>query len=155
MVNSSDFVSTAKIEKIYGYKPQRYDVENKTFNNLEDFYTHTFPSIIKSDGKVWDLASIYFHDLLMNQYRDTSTVLRIANDLLSYLRFIENKSLTIDNFPLDKQERPTYLYHLHLRQQFAFKPSSQSTASQKMRHVLRFYDFCIEKKLFSPEHIKP
>lgn len=69
------------------------------------------PTIIQSNGEVWEIASLYFIKYLaINGSRDYKTLLSIAYDLLDFYRFIEDCQHDNVNFdwlylPLEEEDR--------------------------------------------------
>ncbi|EXB76398.1 site-specific integrase [Acinetobacter baumannii] len=152
-MQSSFQTSTAEVKLIKDFRPQRYDHKTASFYTVDDFKADRFPTIIKSNGETWQIASIYFQDLLITQNKDSETIVNRANHLKNYLRFLEENSLPFDVFPFEQEKRPTYLYFKYLHEQIDSGAYSSSYASESMRNVIKLYKFCIEQKLFG-DHVK-
>lgn len=145
--------SKAEVKLIKDFRPQRYDHKSSSFYTVDDFKADRFPTIIKSDGETWQIASIYFQDMLIAQNKDSETIVNRANHLKNYLRFLEENSLPFEEFPFEQEKRPTYLYFKYLHEQIDCGVYSSSYASESIRNVIKLYKFCIEHKLFG-SHIK-
>ncbi len=80
-MQSSFQTSTAEVKLIKDFRPQRYDHKTASFYTIDDFKADRFPAIIKSNGETWQIASIYFQDLLITQNKDSETIVNRANHL--------------------------------------------------------------------------
>lgn len=152
-MESNIHTSIAKVEIIKGFRPQRFDPEKKSFYVVDDFYAARFPAIVKNNGEIWQIASIYLQHLFITENKDSDTLVTIGFHLLDYLRFLDKKFLTFDEFPLEEEKRPTALYFKYLNDQISCGAFSSSYASERMRAVINLYNFCIEFKLFG-SHLK-
>lgn len=66
------------------------------------------------------------------------SIRKYAGDLLGYLKFIEDRGLSLFEFPRRKIERPTYLYSIELQHQVRAGKSA-SSANRKISSVVNFY----------------
>ena len=145
-----------KIEckKIREYRSTEYDVERNEHIETGE-YCSSYPIVLKSDGTVWDKASLYI-DFLRSDRNRSSALLRTAgNDLLDFLRFMEANNLNMLHLPIKKAQRVTFRYrHDLLEREKEFKPNGhkkigRNTISQRINRIVDFYEFCIENKIFT------
>lgn len=150
---SHNYNSKADIDWI-----ERYSFPSEESNSEEDLEGSSFalrmPVIIKSDNTVWELASLYLQDSLINKSVKDSTLESKSNGLLDFLQFMEHTGLDVLHLPFNQNERVTYRYHASLRQRIRQGLLRPSTARKKMNSVLRFYDFCIENQLFHKDRMR-
>jgi len=75
----------------------------------------------------------------------------LANDLVSFKRFLEEDEVGFKYFPKRKQLRPTYKYRAYLLQQIAAKKIALSTAKRKMGSIIIFYRWLKEEGFISSQ----
>ena len=150
-MQSSFQISKADIKFIKDFRPQRYNPETASFYIVDNFKAEKFPTLLKSNGETWQIASIYFQELLITETKDPTTIISRAYHLLNYLRFLEENSLDFEVFPFEEEKRPTFLYFKYLNDQIDSGTYSDTYASESMRNVIKLYKFCIEYKLFSDQ----
>ena len=118
------------------------------------------PTIIQSNGEVWEIASLYFIKYLaINGSRDYKTLLSIAYDLLDFYRFIEDCQHDNVNFdwlylPLEEEDRVINRYVSNLDRLYHRNLIKSSTRSKKINSVVNFYKFSFKHKLFDKGVIK-
>lgn len=114
-------------------------VEYKKSSYYEGYYPK-YPVLIKSNGEPWFLGNLYMlRRLAVNTNYDSNTFNSIADSLLSFLRFLEAKSLEPLDFPSVPIARPTYAYKRFLIQQIQSGKLARSTASLHINRVVAFY----------------
>ncbi len=118
------------------------------------------PTIIQSNGEVWEISSLYFIKYLsINGGRDYKTLLSIAYDLLDFYRFIEDCQHENVNFdwlylPLEEEDRVINRYVSNLDRIYHRNLIKGSTRSKKINSVVNFYKFSFKHKLFDKGVIK-
>lgn len=100
-----------------------------------------YPVLIQSDGLPWTLGNIY----MLKRLENTRTYVaktweNLSSDLLHYLRWLEANHINPLNFHKTKKfERPTYLYRAHLIDEINNDHAAQTTASNRMNTIIKFY----------------
>lgn len=141
------------IHYIKEYRPVFYNHNIQTFTVKDDYFCPAYPMIIKSNGEIWEYSTSYLDYLFIIRGLEYKTLKSTANDLLAYLRFLENNNIDFMDFPFEIEDRVTYKYHIYLRKLISEKIIRPSTASQRINRVLRFYDYCFDN-LFIEESKK-
>ena len=130
------------------------------FSEQRKVLTPIMPTIIQSNGEVWEISSLYFIKYLsLNGGRDYKTLLSIAYDLLNFYRFIEECQHEDENFdwlylPLNEEDRVINRYVCHLDNLYRRNLIKSSTRSKKINSVVHFYKFSFKHKLFDKGVIK-
>ena len=150
---SHSYNSKSHINYIKNYTYE-YNTNNKEGYAKDSIYDLRMPVIIQSDNTVWELASLYLQDSLINKSVADSTLESMSNGLLDFLQFMEHTWLNILHLPFNQNERVTYRYHASLRQRIMQGLLRPSTARKKMNSILRFYDFCIDNQLFHKDSLR-
>ncbi|MDC5608241.1 hypothetical protein OIN69_18210, partial [Acinetobacter baumannii] len=103
------FNSKAKLIILKSYKAlnEESNVLHESLEAGKDTYIN-LPCIIKSNGYIWEQASLYFQGLLIDECASYDTVKGIAYDLLDYCKFLESSKLKLLYLPEEKSERVTY-----------------------------------------------
>lgn len=149
MSNQNKLNSKARIIYINNYKilDINLDLEKNlySFENTKDIFTASFPVIVKSNGEIWDLGSLYLNSYLI-KYNDLvgDNLKSIAIDLLDYYRFIEHEGLHELYFPKIINKRITYLFRRYLIEKIERGDISLNTAKQRINRVVNFYEGCLE-----------
>ena len=126
------------------------EVINYSFTKPNDNWITTFPVIIQCNGIPWQIGNLF----LTNRFeRDPSmlpeekTYRGIADDLLAYLRFMEDFDLDYLYLPKNRRKSVIYRYRSYL-ERLVFKGTIKaSTAKQRMNRVIFFYRSIIKWKL--------
>lgn len=130
------------------------------FSEQRKVLTPIMPTIIQSNGEVWEISSLYFIKYLsINGGRDYKTLLSIAYDLLDFYRFIEDCQHENVNFdwlylPLEEEDRVINRYVSNLDRIYHRNLIKGSTRSKKINSVVNFYKFSFKHKLFDKGVIK-
>jgi hypothetical protein len=113
----------------------------------------TFPIIVRGCGIPWDEANLYLFELVDGwPDRHSATVHGTADDLVSFLRFVEENEIDWSEFPAHKLTRPTYRYRGYLMHEIWAGRLKASTAKRRMHAVIKFYRWLMEKGLMEPEN---
>ena len=111
-----------------------------------DVFTFSFPVIIQSSGEVWEIATAYLMYCLEEiKDLDGENLYNFANDLLDYLRFIEDRKSHFLDLPKFRSNRITTRYERYLRDQLENLVIQPSTAKRRINRVVDFYRTCIEQ----------
>lgn len=160
--------SKAKLIKIKNFRLAELSHvrEDEQGNSLPFFLEHQkvltpiMPTIIQSNGEVWEISSLYFIKYLsINGSRDYKTLLSIAYDLLDFYRFIEDCQHNDKDFdwlylPLEEEDRAINRYVRNLDNLYHKNLIKSSTRSRKINSVINFYKFSFKYKLFDKGVIK-
>lgn len=131
-----------------------------SFYHKKEVLTPIMPTIIQSNGEVWEISSLYFIKYLQIQGgRDYKTLLSIAYDLLDFYRFIEDCQFENEDFdwlylPLEEEDRVINRYVAHLDRLYNQNLIKSSTRSKKINSIVNFYKFSFKNKLFDKGVIK-
>lgn len=102
-----------------------------------------FPFLYLSTGEPWDLGNSYLVKYAEERAGASSynseTIYSIARCLIDYSSFLEVERLDPLEMPVDKFERPTYLYRNDLIQRCKRREIKASTAQKRMSSVVNFY----------------
>lgn len=112
-----------------------------------------FPLILDSQGAPWPEANLWL--LACLEHKDNpemATSNNIANDMVSYLQFVEENQIDWTDFPQNKIKRPTYRYNAYLKFLVQNGEMSPSTAKRKMGRVIRFYKWLRDENNFQPSY---
>ena len=168
MLEEYGYRSKAELLKIKNFKLAEFShVADDSQGNQIPFFYHQkkvlapiMPTIIQSNGEVWEIASLYFIKYsLINGSRDYKTLLSIAYDLLDFYRFIESCQHDDENFdwlylPLEEEDRVINRYVSNLDRLYHRHLIKSSTRSKKINSVINFYKFSFKHKLFDKGVIK-
>lgn len=168
LLEEDSYRSKAELLKIKNFKlAELIHVEEDAQGNKIPFFlsqqkvlTPIMPTIIQSNGEVWEIASLYFIKYLaINGSRDYKTLLSIAYDLLDFYRFIEDCQHDNVNFdwlylPLEEEDRVINRYVSNLDRLYHRNLIKSSTRSKKINSVVNFYKFSFKHKLFDKGVIK-
>ncbi|MBO1271134.1 site-specific integrase [Shewanella sp. 4t3-1-2LB] len=104
-----------------------------------DNFSH-FPVLIDEKGLPWPPANLYLLSKLENiNTPNPKTLESIANDLVTFQRFLLFENLAYDCFPKRKLSRPTYRYRAYLVAKVKNGTMSANTAKRKISSVVGFY----------------
>ncbi len=135
---------------------ENIDVIDYTFLDTNDFQIINFPVILQSDGTPWDIANLYILKKIETEYIgriNMKTYRGITDDLLDYLRFMEDNKLHYLSLPQHERLRVTYRYRAFLNSLFRKGKIKASTAKQRMNRVVNFYRSIIEWKLVDSKEL--
>lgn len=114
---------------------------------------HHFPVVVNASGIPWTPCTLYLLSKLKNfELPNYKTLTSIANDLLSYKRFLDEMQIAYDSFPRRKLLRPTYRYKAYLIEKISVGELRISTARRKIGRVVYFYRWLLEENIISIEH---
>ena len=101
-----------------------------------------FPLVLNADGSLWEPACLWLLDRAEAKPLHVSSLAFVAQGLKDYKRFLDDLSLTWDDFSqVDKYNRPTYLYKTYLQDLLSSGQIKGSTAKRRMSTVVGFYRF--------------
>lgn len=107
-----------------------------------------YPIILLSSGEPWDEANAWIMSNLEDSLTiNMETVLGIAEDLVAFCRFLEDKKLDWLDFPEFRLHRPTYRYSKYLRDCVDLGEIKASTAKRRMSRVISFYRDLLSRNL--------
>lgn len=111
------------------------------------------PVIINGNGTPWDLGNAYLLCHLNLSLRSKMDSIKDrAKSLCFYLKFIEDESLDLLEFPVQSRRRPTYLFRYKL-QELIDIGMAPSTASKHIGHVIAFYRGILSHNLVDESRI--
>ncbi|PQJ23706.1 hypothetical protein BSZ31_00625 [Limnobacter sp. SAORIC-690] len=129
------------------FVPQRFcidavgQLQSKPLS-IKGFYPD-FPFLYLSSGKPWSLGNSYLvkyaEDKVGVSAYNSETIYSNARSLLDYAAFLEEESLDPLEMPVDKFDRPTYLYRADLIRRCKNGEIKASTAQKRMSCVINFY----------------
>lgn len=113
-----------------------------------------FPVVTNASGSPWEPALLYLAHRIFELANCTmSTNHNVAEDLVHFKRFLDEKYLAFDNFDsVATYELPTYRYRNYLQKQFEQGLLPASSARRRMQSVIAFYRYLIEKEIINPKH---
>lgn len=158
-----DYKSRAKIYVIPEFRVSRPcfssdgNAMNYRFLETGEKLILNFPSIITSDGTPWNIANSYLLNLSL-QAPPISISLKgirgVADDLLNYLRFLEDQGLDLFYLPSNERLRVTYRYRNHIQDLVLAGAIKRSTGKQRINRVVRFYKGLLSQGLVLSEELK-
>jgi len=103
-----------------------------------------FPVVLNADGAPWAEANLYLLSKI-KEFKQPSykTLVSIANDLVTFKRFIDNQHIDFLSSPKRKINRPTIRYRFYLQDEINSETLAISTAKRKMQSVIGFYRWLI------------
>jgi len=124
-----------------------YDERNGKKCNL-------FPVVTNASGGVWEPALLYLAYRVFNLANCTmATNHNVADDLVHFKRFLDDKNLEFDNFDSPASyELPTYRYRNYLQRQFEQGFLPVSSAKRRLQTVIGFYRYLIQSEILTPKH---
>lgn len=114
-----------------------------------------FAFALDSKGRPWDLATVYLLEQVQEAKRpEMATYHALADDLGAYRHWLDaqQRQDLLFHFPQNMQERVTYRYYGHLKNQVFLGELAASTAAHRMQTVIDFYKFLSKADYFIPEH---
>lgn len=119
-----------------------------------DSYSYNLmPVVLNKNGVPWEAATIYILSRLEGVTAPLmATYSGIADDLVVFLRFLEEGNIDFDVFPQRKLHRPTYRYGSDLKLRLQAGEIAATTARRRMGTVIRFYRWLLNEGLVKPEH---
>jgi integrase len=123
-------------------------VENPKFEKYDDNIYLEFPVIIQNDGCPSDIFNLYLLKKLQQiiQY-NFKTFKSIANQLLDFMRFLEDENLDCLKFHKIKQLNAIVKYRKKLIQQIEAGEIAASSARAKINAAVNFYRLLITDNL--------
>lgn len=124
-----------------------YDERNGSDCNL-------FPVVTNASGGIWEPALLYLAHRVFDLANCTmATNHNVADDLVHFKRFLDEKNLQFDNFDSPASyELPTYRYRNYLQRQFDQGILPASSAKRRMHSVIGFYRYLMRKEIISPRN---
>lgn len=114
---------------------------------------HHFPVVVDALGVPWEPSSLYLLSKLKNfKLPNYKTLSSIANDLLTFKRFLDEMQMEYDVFPRRKMLRPTYRYRAYLIDKVANNELQIATATRKMASVVNFYRWLKQEGVIDAEY---
>ena len=103
-----------------------------------------YPVVISSNGEPWAEANLFILLRVKNKYEENPKVSmrqfsNLAEDLASFLRFLEEYQLDYLNFPPLQQKRPTYRFRAYINAMVEESKISYSLGRRRIMTVVRFY----------------
>lgn len=129
----------------------RYTLANKTSTTK----LHGFPTVYSSASEYITPVNLWLNYLVnVKRVKDVSSSLRAIK---RYWNYLEEHKLSWDHFPRQKSSKPTYRYRNDdLLRSVKIGKLKASTASLYMQHIINFYEWAANEKLFElNEHSKP
>jgi len=125
------------------YKSCFYDPFNKKVVEID---SKGFETLYFDNGEFIQPANQWLNYLVnVKKVKDVSVAVR---GIKRYWRFLENNSLSWNNFPKQKSIKPTYLYrNLNLLKAAKLNEIKFSTASLYMNQVVQFYAWAIHHRI--------
>lgn len=112
-----------------------------------------FPVVLDSHGVPWAEAVVYIVSCLKSVTNPVmATYARMADDLASFRRFLDDTGVDWTHFPIQKLERPTYRYNGHLKFVVLEEELAVSSARRQMGTVIRFYRWLQKDGVLNPEN---
>lgn len=151
--------SVARIVKLATFRLHK--VKANTHNDFciefepEDDIYFNFPVLIQSNGIPWEIGNLYLLlRVKLEINHNEQTFYSIANQLLDYLRFLEDYNFDYLSFSKNKRLSVIARYHRLLVEQIEEGKISRNTASRRINTIINFYRLLIEEKVISEQHIK-
>ncbi|WP_307943618.1 tyrosine-type recombinase/integrase [Pseudomonas mosselii] len=115
-----------------------------------------FPVILCSDGTPWEIGNKYLINIA-KQFRaqplSNKTIRGTADDLLNYLRFLEEYRLDPLYLPKNERLRVTYRYLSYVQELVIAGSIRFSTGKQRINRMVNFYKGLIEQGIISKKDI--
>jgi integrase len=108
------------------------------------------PSLFWDNGKPWCEANLWFHDCATSRVVVLRTVQTNANALFAFAKWLEKTNTDWWEFPTRKSDRCLIRYRGTLVAERDAGTLAPSTASQRMRVIVRFYRWLQSTGLLSP-----
>lgn len=144
---------TPKIKSNLAFDNSSFTVEKAEADNFPiASYSH-FPVIITESGIPWPPANLYLLSKLEHiNTPSPKTLESIANDLVTFKRFLDTEEISHDFFPKRRINRPTYRFRAYLVEEIRNKNIATSTAKRKMSSIIGFYRWLLKQPTFQPEY---
>jgi hypothetical protein len=113
-----------------------------------------FPVVTDASGAIWEPALLYLAHRVFDLANCTmATNHNVADDLVHFKRFLDEKNLQFDNFDSPASyELPTYRYRNYLQKQFEQGLLPASSAKRRMHSAIGFYRYLMQKEIISPRN---
>lgn len=115
-----------------------------------------FPLVLNEDGSPWAPACLFLLDRARTKPLSVSTWRPLAEGLVHYKRFLDDRALEWDDFSSpDKLLRPTYLYKSYVESLVKPGGIKRATAARRISTVVIFYRWLrdSDKRLnFAPQN---
>ncbi len=143
----------AKIEPIR-YRPSRPETVSGNVEWVERQGVHAclLPMIFWEEGKPWREANLWFKEQVTDESCDLKTVNCKAYALLTYATWLETNNVSWLHFPESKDERCLNRYRGALIKYRSTNKLAPSTTTNKMRVVIQFYRWLLEKGIIPNEN---
>lgn len=134
----------------YSTRPRCAERRGRTAQSSPRVF-QSFPIVMRGCGIPWDEANLYLFELVDGgPKRHLATLHGTADDLVSFLRFVEENEIDWSEFPTHKLMRPTYRYRGYLMHEIWAGRLKASTSKRRMHAVIKFYRWLMEKGLVAP-----
>lgn len=149
-----DFSGTLHSKKLpVGYFTKPHGAEKGGGSSSRALLYSQFPVVVDSIGVPWESANIYLLSRLEGRgHPAMSTYWSIAGDLMEFRRFIDEKKINWQEFPLSKLDKPTYQFNSYLKRRVALGEIALSTAKRQMNSVQSFYRWLDDEGLIDSKN---
>nr|WP_252509901.1 site-specific integrase [Acinetobacter lwoffii] len=129
---------------------ENIEAREYAFQKDKNVFSIRFPVIIQSSAEIWEIATTYLMYCL-EEINDITgeNLYNFANDLLDYLRFIEDKKTHFLDLPKFRNNRITTRYEYYLREQIENYDLRPNTAKRRINRVVDFYRTCIQQNFLT------
>ena len=118
-------------------------------DNSRDDLSH-FSILIDEDGNPWELGNLYLLSLTEYPAKSSGTIKKGAYALAHFNDVMLGRDLNIFDFPLRKNNRPTYAYHYYWRDETKENEDKIGYANTLINWIVDFYRW-LSKRGFNPE----
>ena len=135
-------------------KPQNIIVKDNQviFKESTNLESQNLPQIYWSNNKAWDVANLYAYDLMVNERVQLKTIQTDMQHLNAYASWLETEdNLTWWHFPNKKSERCVFVFKGYLIKQRNNQQLAPSTATHRMRAVIKFYRWIQRNNLINKD----
>jgi integrase len=133
----------------YTYKPVSSSPSSKA--KTAHTYNH-MPVILDADAKPWKEANLYILSRLeADSDPSMGTYHGLADDLVSFRRFLDEDKIDFKSFPKRKLQRTTYRYRAHLEYKIQASEIAPTTARRRISSVIGFYKWMETHGFIHPE----
>lgn len=135
-------------------KPQNIIIKDNQviFKESTNLESQNLPQIYWFNNQAWDVANLYAYDLMVNERVKLKTIQTDMQHLNAYASWLETKeNLTWWHFPNKKSERCVFVFKGYLIQQRNNQELAPSTATHRMRAVIKFYRWVQHNNLINKD----
>ena len=125
-------------------------IDKTTLDEYPISHFYHFSVVVDEKGVPWAPACLYLLSKLGSiNTPNTKTLESIANDLVTFRRFLIQENIQYDFFPKRKLNRPTYRYRAYLVFKVRDGSISANTAKRKISSVVGFYRWLQNNSFFN------